>query len=143
MQNGAGREPQQLNSMRNFRPFFFALVLVAGFYLYTTSRMGSPALHNVVGIVRPEKLEVTEAATGAEKLDAEEQNNIEVYRRVVPAVVNITSRVMSFDFFYGAVPAEGQCSGFIIDKEGHIVTNFHCVQNANRLQVTLHNNKRR
>ena len=37
---------------------------------------------------------------------------------------------MTFDFFYGLVPQEGQGSGFVIDKEGHILTNYHVIAEA-------------
>jgi S1-C subfamily serine protease len=86
-------------------------------------------------------VEITEAASG-ESLDSEEQNNISVYRRNIPAVVNVTSRAMTFDFFYGLVPQEGQGSGFVIDKDGHILTNYHVVADARQVEVTLHNHKR-
>ena len=56
-------------------------------------------------------------------------------------MVNITSRAMAFDFFYGLVPQEGQGSGFIIDKQGHILTNYHVIADARQVQVTLHNRK--
>ena len=49
---------------------------------------------------------------------------------------------MAFDFFYGLVPQEGQGSGFIIDKEGHILTNYHVIADARQLEVTLHNRKK-
>ena len=91
-------------------------------------------------ISRPTHVELSEAA-GPEKLDPEEQNNIDVYHRVIPSVVNITSKTMAYDFFYGPVPEEGQGSGFIIDKEGHILTNYHVVGDASQLEVTLHNKK--
>ena len=45
-------------------------------------------------------VEITEAS-GGEGLDSEEQNNIGVYKKNIPSVVNVTSRVMTFDFFYG------------------------------------------
>jgi S1-C subfamily serine protease len=86
-------------------------------------------------------VEITEAA-GSESLDAEEQNNINVYRKNIASVVNITSRVMTFDFFYGLVPQEGQGSGFVIDKEGHILTNYHVIAEARNVEVTLHNHKK-
>jgi S1-C subfamily serine protease len=57
-------------------------------------------------------------------------------------VVNITSRAVTFDFFYGLVPQEGQGSGFIIDKEGHVLTNYHVIADARQVEVTLHNRKK-
>ncbi|SPE31833.1 Peptidase S1 and S6 chymotrypsin/Hap [Candidatus Sulfotelmatomonas gaucii] len=82
-------------------------------------------------------LELTEAHA-APAYDAEEQNNISIYKRVSPSVVNITSTALVFDFFYGTVPQQGQGSGFILDKAGHILTNFHVVEGANRgIEVQL------
>jgi S1-C subfamily serine protease len=49
---------------------------------------------------------------------------------------------MTFDFFYGLVPQEGQGSGFIIDKEGHVLTNYHVIEDARQVEVTLHNRKK-
>jgi S1-C subfamily serine protease len=89
----------------------------------------------------PAQVEITEAA-GNEGLDSEEQNNILVYRKNIPSVVNVTSRAMTFDFFYGLVPQEGQGSGFVIDKDGHILTNYHVVADARQVEVTLHNRKK-
>ena len=56
--------------------------------------------------------------------------------------MNVTSRAMTFDFFYGLVPQEGQGSGFVIDKEGHILTNYHVIADARQVEVTLHNRKK-
>jgi len=86
-------------------------------------------------------LDITEAAS-PETPDEEEQNNIGVYKRALPSVVNITSRAMAFDFFYGAVPQEGQGSGFVIDKEGRILTNFHVIADAQEVWATLSNKKK-
>jgi len=125
--------------MRFLRPFFFAIVLASAFFYFTTYRNGH--LHPLSWIGRPQHVEITEAA-GSESLDAEEQNNINVYRKNIASVVNITSRVMTFDFFYGLVPQEGQGSGFVIDKEGHILTNYHVIAEARQVEVTLHNRKK-
>ena len=70
----------------------------------------------------------------------DEKNNIEIYENVNKAVVNITTRGIQVDeFFLLAVPTEGSGSGFVIDKLGHIVTNYHVVENARELIVTLYN----
>ncbi len=60
-----------------------------------------------------------------------------VYDLAGPAVVNITSVVYTYDFFLNPVPQEGTGSGFAYDTEGHIVTNYHVVENAEELSVTL------
>jgi S1-C subfamily serine protease len=49
---------------------------------------------------------------------------------------------VAFDFFYGLVPQEGQGSGFIIDHDGHVLTNYHVVADARQVEVTLHNRKK-
>jgi S1-C subfamily serine protease len=125
--------------MKLFRPFLIAVMLVGAFFYFTTYR--STRRSPMSWISRPDKVEITEAAGGNPE-DAEEQNNINVYRKNVESVVNITSRAVGFDFFYGLVPQEGQGSGFIIDKEGHILTNYHVIAEARQLEVTLHNRKK-
>ncbi len=121
----------------------FALLIAGAFFYFTTWRSnaklaGSTPLN---WFSHPTQVEITEAS-GGEGLDSEEQNNISVYRRNIPSVVNVTSRVMTFDFFYGLVPQDGQGSGFVIDKEGHILTNYHVVADARQVEVTLHNRKK-
>ncbi len=123
--------------MKFARPFLLGIILAGAFYWYTTHHSEVTAPN---WIARPTHVELSEAA-GPPTLDADEQNNIEVYHKAIPSVVNITSKTMAYDFFYGPVPEEGQGSGFIIDKEGHILTNFHVVGNATQVEVTLHNKK--
>ncbi len=124
--------------MRLFRSLLFAVILVAAFFYFTTYRSGR--LHPANWISHPARVEITEAA-GGESLDPEEQNNMAVYQKNIPAVVNITSKAVTFDFFYGLVPQEGQGSGFVIDKEGHILTNYHVIADARQVSATLHNRK--
>lgn len=125
--------------MRMIRPILLAILLAATFFYFTTYRPSSLHFANWFG--RPHKLDIIEAA-GTPPLDSEEQNNISVYRKNIPSVVNITSKAVTFDFFYGLVPQEGQGSGFIIDKEGHILTNYHVIAEARQVEVTMHNRKR-
>jgi S1-C subfamily serine protease len=128
--------------MRLLRPLLLTLAIAGGFFYFTTWRSNSQGggLHAANWLSHPAEVEITEAA-GGETLDSEEQNNISVYRRNLPSVVNVTSRAMTFDFFYGLVPQEGQGSGFVIDKDGHILTNYHVIADARQVVVTLHNKK--
>ncbi len=67
----------------------------------------------------------------------DEEINIRVYRAASPAVVNITTIAVAYDFFLSPVAKEGTGSGAIIDRSGHILTNFHVIDGARRLEVTL------
>jgi S1-C subfamily serine protease len=69
--------------------------------------------------------------------NSDEANNIEVYKRASPAVVNITSTTVDFDFFFNPIPQQGVGSGSIIDGNGHILTNYHVIEEARQLEVTL------
>ena len=128
--------------MRLGRLLLIAAILTAAFYYFTTHHRGPEpfsTLRSLGSAAAP--LEITEAS-GPVQLDPEEQNNITIYKKVLPSVVNITSTSVSFDFFYGVVPEQGAGSGFLIDKEGHIVTNYHVIANARQLEVTLANKKK-
>ncbi len=79
-------------------------------------------------------------------VDSDEKNNIDVYKQTSPGVVNITifNQVIQFNPDYFMKPsymAKGSGSGSVIDKQGHILTNYHVIKNADQLVVTL-NNKR-
>jgi S1-C subfamily serine protease len=124
------------------RQFVLIFLLVGGFWFITTHfPSGLNPLTFTSGRGSSSPLELTEAQA-APQFDAEEQNNIAVYKRVLPSVVNITSRAVTFNIFYGTVPQEGQGSGFILDKSGHVLTNFHVVEGANRgIEVKLSNKR--
>jgi S1-C subfamily serine protease len=126
--------------MKLLRPVFLAVILAGAFFYFTTYRSGQRIFTDWIS--RPDRVEISEASSSDESLDSEEQNNISVYRKNIASVVNITSRAVTFDFFYGLVPAEGQGSGFIIDKDGHILTNYHVIADARQVEVTLHNRKK-
>jgi len=72
-------------------------------------------------------------------LDAEEQNNIAVFKQSSPSVVNITSIGLERRLFSRNVQQVQQDTGtgFVWDTQGHIVTNFHVIQNAAGATVTL------
>ena len=80
-------------------------------------------------------------ANGVSRLSIDEQENIRIYEKSSRAVVNISNIAVNYDFFYRAIPAEsGSGTGFIIGESGIIVTNYHVVENASKLVVTLSNN---
>jgi len=73
----------------------------------------------------------------------DEQNNIEIYKSISPGVVNISATAMVRGFFGLMVePQEGTCSGSIIDEQGDIVTNAHCLENVQKLSVSLGGEKK-
>src|SRR5213592_1693781 len=81
---------------------------------------------------------ITEPSMGTD-----EQNNIEVYKSISPGVVNISATAMVRGFFGLMVePQEGTCSGSIIDEQGDIVTNAHCLENVQKLSVSLGGEKK-
>jgi S1-C subfamily serine protease len=67
----------------------------------------------------------------------DEANNIQIYERLNPAVVNITSVSFEYNWFLEPVPREGTGSGSIIDQKGHVLTNYHVIKDAEQLSVTL------
>lgn len=70
-------------------------------------------------------------------LTLDEEGNIKIYEEMSPGVVNITTTTISYDFFFNPIPESGTGSGSILDKKGHILTNYHVVENARKLEVTL------
>ena len=134
------------------RRVLLVVLLVAGFFELTQHWWSAGTVDALVGRLVPAVAEshlvTTTGPVGPMQLkvadaqpayDAEEQNNIAVYKRVLPSVVNVTSTQMQFDFFYGPVPQQGQGSGFILDKQGLILTNNHVVgdDKAAQLEVQL------
>jgi S1-C subfamily serine protease len=133
------------------RRVLLVALLVGGFWFLTThlpARLQAylPANLSHFSFVKGNSdgspLQLTEAEA-APAYDAEEQNNIGIYKRVLPSVVNITSTTLVFNFFYGTVPQHGQGSGFVLDRSGHVLTNFHVVEGANRGIEVMLSNKRR
>jgi len=121
--------------MRRFRAVFLIVLLVGGFWLITSHLPEGLSHLNLLNTAGPRSPLALTEAHAAPAYDSEEQNNIAVYKKALPSVVNITSKSVAFNFFYGQVPQEGQGSGFILDKAGHVLTNFHVIADANRIEV--------
>jgi putative serine protease PepD len=71
------------------------------------------------------------------ELTTDEALNVRIYKQASPSVANIVTRAVEYDFFLNPVPVEGAGSGFVIDARGYILTNFHVVQQAQTIEVTL------
>ncbi len=138
------------------RPVVLVLLILSGFYYLSTRMLPVGALAGLVHRAPSTSTDATTSKTtgplgdfslteaqAAPAFDAEEQQNIAVYKRAMPSVVNITSTtVVCCDFFLQPVPQQGQGSGFIVDNQGHILTNNHVVDNAQTVEVTLWNKKK-
>jgi S1-C subfamily serine protease len=85
---------------------------------------------------------VHESLFNAEGLSPDEAVAVAVYERVNRSVVNITTKTTRGDaFLFLEYSAEGSGSGSIIDTQGHIITNYHVVEDAREVAVTLYDGK--
>jgi S1-C subfamily serine protease len=122
-----------------FRRIVLILFIIGGFW-FIISRYSSPnRQRTLAGDGSP--LTLTEAQAAPE-YDAEETNNISVYKKALASVVNITSSTLTRDFFFQIVPEQGQGSGFILDKQGHILTNYHVIAGAQQIEVATSDKRR-
>ena len=113
----------------------FVSALSAAGLVYFLDRYGS----RVVEQPSAAFTEAPPAGITAPSVATDEQNNIEVYRTVSPGVVFITSTTVGRSFF-DMGEREGTGSGSVIDEQGHILTNNHVVEGAERLTVSFGEN---
>jgi S1-C subfamily serine protease len=123
-----------------FRRIVIVLVLVGGFAYLTTLNF-SPLRQRFGGHGPIAHLSLTEAHAAPE-YTPDELNNMAVYKRALPSVVNVTSASLAYNFFLQPVPQQDQGSGFILDKQGHILTNNHVIAGGQQIEVTLSNKRR-
>ena len=124
------------NLGRAIRLLSIGLIIGLGAYLLG-SRYGQRGPDSVDALRAPAGDLQTGSAPQNVKLDPTESENVRIYRQSAPAVANIVTRTVEYDFFYNAVPVEGAGSGFLIDTAGHILTNNHVVEGAQTIEVTL------
>jgi S1-C subfamily serine protease len=115
------------------RTFLIAAALV-GVFVFLTSRHNSP--------VRTLWTDRGPAWTGpsvaySAGLSSDETNNVEIYKASKESVVYITSTVYQRDFFFGVQAVQGLGSGFLINAEGQILTNFHVISGSSDVEVTM------
>jgi putative serine protease PepD len=125
------------NRARAIRLLVIGLIIGLGAY-WIGSRYGQHTPPSVGALSPPPPPEPPAAITAIpEGLDPIESENVRIYKQTSPSVANIVTRMVQYDFFLNPVPVEGAGSGFLIDTEGHILTNYHVVQGAQTIQVTL------
>jgi S1-C subfamily serine protease len=93
----------------------------------------------VPGYEKEEALRPTFAADPVRQpaLTGDEEINVRVYEEVSPGVVNVTKQVSGYNLWMAPVYREGSGSGCLLDREGHVLTNYHVIESADRLEVSL------
>lgn len=117
--------------MNTLRKCLLALTILA---------MASVPLNEGKAFAQGAKIE-QRAVTPRGELFPEEKEAIKVFQNSYPSVVYITTLALAQKIFSRNVfeIPKGTGSGFIWDTNGHIVTNYHVVENSNKIEVTLHN----
>ena len=121
--------PEEFSSRKKMSPVVIVMIIMlVGWWFWNRSGREPYNPDAVPRVVSPRG-----------NLADDEQNTIEIFRNVSTSVVHITSielRRGIFSLNVYEIP-QGTGSGFIWDEEGHIVTNFHVIVDANRLEVAL------
>lgn len=76
-------------------------------------------------------------AQTTEGLLPDEQNTVDIFRRVSPAIVHVNARQQLSLKFEEITPKSGVGTGFFFDRQGHILTNFHVIEDSNQIAVVL------
>ncbi len=71
----------------------------------------------------------------------DEQNSIEIYKAISPGVAFINTTSYQQDFWGDVQEGKGNGSGSVIDNEGHILTNYHVIEGAQKLTVNFGGDK--
>ena len=115
------------------RTLLIAAILVGGF-VYLTSRQNSPVR---TFLRNGEAVWTGPTVAHSAALSADENNNIEIYKAAKESVVYITSTVYQRDFFFGVQEVQGLGSGFLINADGQILTNYHVISGSSDVEVTM------
>ncbi|NIQ02754.1 MAG: trypsin-like serine protease [Nitrospinaceae bacterium] len=112
-------------------------VLITNWEFIRWRWLGSPALEDLDFVRLDGKPE-----PGPRIVSSDEQITIDVFGKVHRSVVNIAATTLTMNFWNQITPQQGQGSGFIIDKDGYILTNNHVVEGAQKITVTLDNGQK-
>src|SRR5580700_2713820 len=116
-----------------FRTLILTALLVGGF-VYITANQNSFVRRSFTGTSTPLWNGPTVAKSAG--LSSDETNNIDIYKASSESVVKVTSTVYQRNFFF-VEQAHELGSGFIINSEGQILTNFHVISGSSEVEVTL------
>ena len=126
-----------MSSLQTVRPY---AALVAAALLGGAAAVGGVAL---LGGLEGETTVTTQTmatpSTDASTSATSSWSVNEIYERAAPGVVQINSLTATPDSFSGTGRAHALGSGFVVDKAGHIVTNYHVVQGADEIRVSFSN----
>jgi S1-C subfamily serine protease len=110
----------------------FGRLVIAWSLVLVTVWLGDRLYRSYVYVADEPKL-----VTPGGKLSDWEKSNIELFQAAGASVAYITTEQVRFNPFRGASVAQGAGSGFIWDKAGHVVTNFHVIEGADTVYVQL------
>lgn len=142
---------KNLDFMKNLLRFCLILLLTTAAFLAGTSWKINQEVNSKVELKESVILE-SPVTTFTEEKIAPERNNlprkglndaekatISLFEKATPSVVFITTSDVRRDYFTRSIREykSGSGSGFIWDDEGHIITNYHVIQGADRATVTL------
>lgn len=96
-----------------------------------------PASARRTTTIPAEALATSSFGSGLDEFAPEERTNILVYEKSNRSVVHITTKSAQRELLFLEVPSEGAGSGSVVDKSGHILTNYHVVEGAQEIRVTL------
>jgi S1-C subfamily serine protease len=120
---------------------FVILTAIAVLLVLATVACGTPLVITPTAAPSPQPTPTAAPAVlptvPPEAFNALESQIETVYAQASPAVVQITTRATAYNIFMQPVPQEGTGSGFLYDTEGHIVTNYHVIENAESVTVAL------
>src|SRR5829696_5903292 len=98
-------------------------------------------LHQPAGAFNSDDAATTASVAGITdpSVATDEQNNIEVFRAISPGVVSVSTTRRPRSFFDAG--RRGGGTGSVIDAEGHILTNYHVIEGADQVTVSLGGDK--
>lgn len=133
-----GKNVYQLSARQLLLVSFFAAFAAAALtisFFYVKQRM---ATSDIAAVANAEK---APPAISDPSTVSDEQNNIEVYKAVSPGVAFISTTSYTQDFWGDVQEGRGTGSGSVIDQEGHILTNYHVIEGAQKLTVSFGGDK--